>query len=865
MKKRILSLLCFLAIAVPALAQNWGGFLAPVNYTYNKTGVDRPATVFFNDFNDDGHTDFLLDGSTYGQSTFGEYIDRSYIYINNGDGTFQSAVEFLKGSTHRTVTSAEDYDGDGYVDLLAADFWANRFNLYRGKTNLQFEAPVTFSTSTHGGPSLFHDLNGDGDLDMVSVSAGSGVQVQVHVYSNNASAFTKIATYNTAGMSDIVTKYTNVRIDDINNDGKPDIFLIGKTDSNILTLLQGANLTFTPTVYDNYSGTGPGATVFRYAPDDPWNGNKWVSLQDYNDDNYLDVIYTKEAPGVTNPILMVWLGNSAGTYDFDAVDYQTTYTNLLGYRHYWEDVNNDGLVDMITRSKEFGNQVAVYLKTGVNQYEQRWLNTGLLLDDAFGYTALGLEDLNADGFKDLVVIGDDGDLQVFMNAGVPPEITSSVTNFSITFVQGQMSNVTFTIGNEGGADLTYCLNGGAGSTNLALGGGYFFADSDSPSGPAYQWEDIATSGVATALGWNDNIQLAIGFHFPFYGNLFSNLFLCSNGHLSFTESSTAYSNRSLPDSAAPNNLLAMFWDGFHADLGGSIFYEQRDSETFVIQFTEVPHYAPTNFTATFQTVLKSDGRIFLYYQDIEDEVDSATVGIQNSNATEGLQIAYNDSYLKDDLAILIQTNAPFGTITNTQVCATNAPGTTNIITISLDTSTLPPGSYSDQLLIQSNDPDSPFVISIALTVVPPTNYWQWIALYPEISAPENTPTADYDNDGLPNGLEYIQNANPTDANNTVIPPADLSLTINHDGELSWRQRSGGTGTVGIDYVWQSTGITLEFSTNNLTSWISASGYDISPVSTVKNSDGTDNVTVQMLSPMTNQSRLFWRGHIDIPE
>jgi len=135
----------------------------------------------------------------------------------------------------------------------------------------------------------------------------------------------------------------------------------------------------------------------------------------------------------------------------------------------------------------------------------------------------------------------------------------------------------------------------------------------------------------------------------------------------------------------------------------------------------------------------------------------------------------------------------------------------------------------------------------------------------EISAPTNAPTADYDNDELANGLEYIQNLNPTDADNATHPLSELGLNISHDLELSWRQQSGGSGTIGIDYAWQGAVIALELSTDNLETWVPATGADINTVSTIRNSDGTDRVTVRMLSPLTDQQHFSWRYRIDIQE
>ena len=52
----------------------------------------------------------------------------------------------------------------------------------------------------------------------------------------------------------------------------------------------------------------------------------------------------------------------------------------------------------------------------------------------------------------------------------------------------------------------------------------------------------------------------IGFDFSFYGVEYSEFRVCSNGWMSFTSTSTDYSNDPLPATGAPENLLAVFWD-----------------------------------------------------------------------------------------------------------------------------------------------------------------------------------------------------------------------------------------------------------------------------------------------------------------
>ena len=70
--------------------------------------------------------------------------------------------------------------------------------------------------------------------------------------------------------------------------------------------------------------------------------------------------------------------------------------------------------------------------------------------------------------------------------------------------------------------------------------GYTWIDSDEQGGPTYEWVDISSIGVPLTLGDDDNQgPFDLGFDFSFYGNDFSSLYICSNGFLSFTSTSSS--------------------------------------------------------------------------------------------------------------------------------------------------------------------------------------------------------------------------------------------------------------------------------------------------------------------------------------
>jgi hypothetical protein len=181
------------------------------------------------------------------------------------------------------------------------------------------------------------------------------------------------------------------------------------------------------------------------------------------------------------------------------------------------------------------------------------------------------------------------------------------------------------------------------------GGGYYYIDSDddASNAPRFNWIDITGSG--TNMGFNGDDQLVgpfqIGFSIPFYGSNFSAFTASTNGWAGFdTYTSGAFSNASIPTSATPNNLLAVFWDDLDCRTAGSGYFWTNNRDTCVIAWINVPHYSFSGTgTYTFEIILTASGNIFYQYNSIVGTMDSYTSGIENGAGTIGTQYVYNTS------------------------------------------------------------------------------------------------------------------------------------------------------------------------------------------------------------------------------
>jgi hypothetical protein len=246
--------------------------------------------------------------------------------------------------------------------------------------------------------------------------------------------------------------------------------------------------------------------------------------------------------------------------------------------------------------------------------------------------------------------------------------------------------------------------------------GYFWIDSNEPNGPVFDWIDI--SGVGQPLTFSDDQNQGpfdLGFTMPFYDNMFSSIRICSNGWLSFTSTSTSYSNQAIPTTSEPNNLVAPFWDDLDPSDGGNIYYYSNNVDTFIVQYNAVPGFGG-NGLYTFEAILTADGNIKYQYLSMVDDLISNTVGIENSTATIGLEVVYNGSYVQSNLAVSIYI--PSFWLTADPLAGYVNPGETTDITVTLDATDMDPGTYTGFLNIECNDSNNPTVaVECTLTVL----------------------------------------------------------------------------------------------------------------------------------------------------
>ena len=182
---------------------------------------------------------------------------------------------------------------------------------------------------------------------------------------------------------------------------------------------------------------------------------------------------------------------------------------------------------------------------------------------------------------------------------------------------------------------------------------YQWSDSNQTGGPVFDWLDISSVGTELNLSDDSFAEVSLPFDFLFYGEEKNTVKISSNGYLTFGSNGTDFTNDPIPDANGPNDLIAPFWDDLNPSAGGSIYhYYDASEDQFIIQYQDVPRFSNEG-SLTFQAILDSDGSILFQYDDLNATLDSATIGIEDATGGNGLQVAYNETYVADDLAVSI--------------------------------------------------------------------------------------------------------------------------------------------------------------------------------------------------------------------
>ena len=196
----------------------------------------------------------------------------------------------------------------------------------------------------------------------------------------------------------------------------------------------------------------------------------------------------------------------------------------------------------------------------------------------------------------------------------------------------------------------------------ALGGG--------PDGFGYSWTDDVTydyeqAGSGTGLGDDAQTIVPIGFDFEFYGQVYSEVTVCSDGAIHF-DGNIPVDSDSVSLAVTDTRGIFPFWDNLNPSAGGDVYTSTvgtMPNRVFIVEWRNVPHWfnnAPYYYIGdgSFEVKLfEEDNSIEFHYADVnwgEPNYDfgaNAAVGIADPTQGYYLLVSHDTASLSANYAL----------------------------------------------------------------------------------------------------------------------------------------------------------------------------------------------------------------------
>ncbi len=165
-----------------------------------------------------------------------------------------------------------------------------------------------------------------------------------------------------------------------------------------------------------------------------------------------------------------------------------------------------------------------------------------------------------------------------------------------------------------------------GSKALDLANKTVTFNTDGGSGPA---PAPVPSETSIALGDDASAKVALGFSFPFFGKTYSDVYVNSDGNLTFGAGDSASANRTASRFLTGSPRIAALYADLDPSAAGTVSYRHDDASSITITYKAVPIWGKSAAN-TVSVRLDSSGKVTLSYEGVSSS--AYVVGVSQGGA-----------------------------------------------------------------------------------------------------------------------------------------------------------------------------------------------------------------------------------------
>jgi len=358
------------------------------------------------DINADGYDDLIV-----GNSNYFNHAGRSYIYFGSSTADTVSDIvlegEFMNNYTAYATSIIEDINNDGFDDILLGapgyrgdgitDFGTGRVYIYFGGLTTDTIADIILDGPWNVGCfgwalSSAGDFNNDGHNDFIV-----GAFNEAYLYFGGPQLDAEPDIIFEGDFWGFILGNAVAPAGDVNNDGFDDVIIgaWGGDDYQGQAFIYFGNETFE---------NNPDVSI-EYSPMVNYFGYSVSGIGDYNNDGFDDVAvgdYGVSYDGAAR----IYFGSEAMDNEADFTIYgEYASSNFSRSISPVGDFNDDGFDDWIASDESYENKGRVYLFLGGDDADDEYdlVFDGEAIDENFGWSLSGAEDINGDGITDIIV------------------------------------------------------------------------------------------------------------------------------------------------------------------------------------------------------------------------------------------------------------------------------------------------------------------------------------------------------------------------------------------------------------------------------------------------------------------------------